>query len=167
MADTFAAAAPPIVAETSVASHVMSSAAGIRMRMSLAAVIVAAVPSVRVIALIAVGAAPTTLTITQTPEGSGELAARLVAAGGPVSGQTITFTLAPPTASGSPSFLCSGITGADGIARCTITGLQRITLSLPGSRLRNRFVATYSGAVNYAPATVAVGGPPPPQPRTK
>jgi hypothetical protein len=115
--------------------------------------------------VLVVGAAPTTLTITQTPEGSGGLAARLVGPGGPVSGQTITFTLAPATPSGLPSFLCSGVTGADGVARCTITGLQRFSLSLPGSTLRNRFVATYAGTANYGPATVAVGGPPPP--RTK
>src|SRR6476661_6751129 len=61
-----------MVAVVAVASHVMFSAAGIRMRMSFAAVMVATAASVTATALIAVAGAPTMKTWSSAEERVGE-----------------------------------------------------------------------------------------------
>lgn len=116
------------------------------------------------VAPIMVTKATTALTITQLPSGTGQLAARLTAGGSPVAGQTVTFTLASTTPSGASTFLCSAVTGADGVARCSVTGLLALTLSMPGSSALYRFTATYTGSGSYLPATDTAGGAPPPPP---
>ncbi len=60
MVETLPAAPPPSVAVTSPVSHVMPKPAGIRIRMSLAAVMVGVPASVTVIVAMGVGGSPTT-----------------------------------------------------------------------------------------------------------
>jgi hypothetical protein len=86
-----------------------------------------------------VTAAKTTLTAS-TLSGS-TISATLTTAYGPVAGQSVAFT------TGSTA-LCTATTNAQGVASCTLTGLQTLDVDLNGG-----YTATYAGTTDYTGAT--------------
>lgn len=107
---------------------------------------------------------PTTLTITQRPEGTGELAARLTTTGGtPVVGATVTFTTPSPPGR-PPVVLCAAVTGVTGEARCRPSGSQALLYLLPGARNSDAITATFAGDAAHAGSSATAGPPAPPPP---
>jgi Bacterial Ig-like domain (group 3) len=86
-----------------------------------------------------VTAAKTTLTAS-TLSGS-TVSATLTTAYGPVAGQSVAFT------AGSTS-LCTATTSAQGVASCSLTGVQTLDVDLNGG-----YTATYAGSTDYTAAT--------------
>ncbi len=86
-----------------------------------------------------VTAAKTTLTASTLSGGT--VSATLTTAYGPVAGQSVAFT------AGSTA-LCTATTNAQGVASCTLTGLQTLDVDLNGG-----YTATYAGSTDYTAAT--------------
>jgi hypothetical protein len=78
-----------------------------------------------------------TTVVAEGGNSGGSMTAALSTSSGPLAGQTLTFR------TGS-TVLCSAVTGANGSATCSASGLNVLTLDLSGS-----YTVTYAGNADY------------------